>query len=58
LVTVTLAPLWLSMPFQSDETVCPLANVHVSAQLVSAVVPVFWMVIAAPNALEFCGDIV
>jgi hypothetical protein len=35
-----------------------LANVHVSVQLVSAVVPVFWMVIAAPNALEFCGDMV
>jgi hypothetical protein len=46
------------MPFQREETVCPLANVQVSVQLLNAVVPVFWMVIAAPNALEFCGDIV
>jgi hypothetical protein len=41
------------MPFQRDETVCPLANVQVSVQLVRAVVPVFWMVIAAPKALVF-----
>ena len=46
------------MPFQSDETVCPLAKVQVSVQLVQAVVPVLSMVIAAPNALVFCGEIV
>jgi hypothetical protein len=46
------------MPFQSDETVCPLAKAHVSVQLVQDVVPVFWMVMAAPNALLFCGEIV
>jgi hypothetical protein len=46
------------MPFQSDETVCPLANAQVSDQLVQAVVPVFWIVMAAPKALEFCGEIV
>jgi len=51
--TVTFAPLWVTMPFQSDETVCPLAKAQVSVQLDSAVVPVFWMVIAAPNALLF-----
>jgi hypothetical protein len=41
------------MPFQSCETDCPLANVQVSVQLVQAVVPVFSMVMAAPNALVF-----
>jgi hypothetical protein len=48
------------MPFQKfpDETVWPLAKVQVSVQLVHAVVPVFLMVIAAPKALEFCGDMV
>jgi hypothetical protein len=46
------------MPFQSDEIVCPLAKAQVSDQLVIAVVPVFWIVMAAPNALEFCGCIV
>jgi hypothetical protein len=46
------------MPFQRDATVCPLANVHVSVQLVQDVVPVFWMVMAAPKALEFCGEVV
>jgi hypothetical protein len=35
-----------------------LANVQVSVQLDRAVVPVFWMVMAAPKALEFCGEIV
>jgi hypothetical protein len=58
LVTVTFAPLWVSMPFQRDATVCPLANAHVSDQLVQAVVPVFSMVIWAPKALVFCGEIV
>jgi hypothetical protein len=46
------------MPFQSDEIVCPLAKVQVSDQLVQAVVPVFSMVMAAPKALVFCGEIV
>jgi len=35
-----------------------LAKVQVSVQLLKVVVPVFWIVIAAPNALEFCGEIV
>jgi hypothetical protein len=56
--TVTTAPLWVSMPFQRDDTVCPLAKVQVSVQLVQDVVPVFWIVMAAPKALEFCGEIV
>jgi hypothetical protein len=46
------------MPFQSCDTVCPLANAQVSVQLVQAVVPVFWIVIAPPKAVEFCGEIV
>jgi hypothetical protein len=45
------------MPFQSCETVCPLANAQVSVQLVQAVVPVLLMVIAAPKSLLFCGEI-
>jgi hypothetical protein len=35
-----------------------LANAHVSVQLVSAVVLVFSMVMAAPNAALLCGEIV
>jgi hypothetical protein len=58
LFTVTTAPLWLSMPFQKDEIVCPLAKLQVNVQLLKAVVPVLLMVIAAPKALEFCCDIV
>jgi hypothetical protein len=38
--------------------VCPFANVQVSDQPVRAVVPVFLMVMVAPKALEFCGEIV
>ena len=53
LFTVTFAPLCVSMPFHRDETVCPFANVHVNVQLVQEVVPVFWIVMAAPKALEF-----
>jgi hypothetical protein len=53
-----LAPLWVSIPFQRDETVCPFAKVQVSVQLVQAVVPVLLMVRAAPKALELCGEIV
>ena len=37
--------------------VCPLANVHVSTQLLRVVVPPFLMVTVAPNWLEFCGEI-
>jgi hypothetical protein len=41
LVTVTVAPLWVSVPsFQMDEIVCPLRNVQLSVQLVMAVVDV------------------
>jgi len=53
-----LAPLWDAMPFQRDETVCPLAKVQVSVQLVQAFELVLLMVRAAPKALEFCGEIV
>jgi hypothetical protein len=45
------------MPFQRDETVCPLAKAQVNVQLLQAVAPVFWMEIAAPKALVFCGEI-
>jgi hypothetical protein len=58
LVTVTVEPLCVSMPFQREETVCPLAKVQLKVQLLRAVVPVFSMVMAAPKALEFCGEIV
>lgn len=57
-MTVTFAPLWLSMPFHRDATVCPLANDQVSVQLVKGVVLVFSMVRAAPNAFVLCGEIV
>lgn len=53
-----MAPLWVSVPFQRDSTVCPLANVQVSVQLLRAVALVFSMVIAAPKAVEFCGEMV
>jgi hypothetical protein len=35
-----------------------LAKLQVSVQPLNAVELVFWMVIAAPKALEFCGEIV
>jgi len=57
-LTVTLAPLWVSTPFQRDEIVCPLAKLQVSVQLLKAVELVLSIVIAAPNAVEFCGVIV
>jgi len=57
-LTVTLAPLCDTVPFQELAMVCPLAKVQVSDQLVQAVVPVFSMVMIAPNWLEFCGEIV
>jgi len=53
-----LAPLCDTVPFQELAMVCPLAKVQVSDQLVQAVVPVFSMVMIAPNWLEFCGEIV
>jgi hypothetical protein len=46
---VTLAPLWVTVPFQICETVWPLAKAKVKAQLLSAVVPVFCMEMAVPN---------
>lgn len=57
-LTVTFAPLCDSMPFHSCDTVCPLAKAQVSVQLVQAAVPVLSMVIWAPKALVFCGEIV
>jgi hypothetical protein len=53
-----LAPLWVSTPFQRDEIVCPLAKDQVSVQLLRAVELVLSMVMAAPNAVEFCGEMV
>jgi hypothetical protein len=38
--------------------VCPFANVQVSDQPERAVVPVLLMVMVAPKALEFWGEIV
>jgi hypothetical protein len=46
------------MPFHRDATVWPLAKAQVSVQLLQAVAPVFWMEIAAPKALVFCGEVV
>jgi len=54
-VTVTLAPLCDTVPFQELAMVCPLANVQVSDQPLRVVLPPFLMVTAAPNALEVCG---
>jgi hypothetical protein len=56
-LTVTLPPLCETAPFQELAMVCPLANVHVSTQLLRVVVPPFLMVTVAPNWLEFCGEI-
>jgi hypothetical protein len=58
LVTVTVEPLWVSMPSQREETVWPLAKLQTSVQLVRAVVPVFWIVIAAPKPLAYWLEIV
>jgi hypothetical protein len=41
-----------------DATVCPLAKLQVSVQLLRAVVLVLSMVMAAPKEVEFCGEIV
>jgi hypothetical protein len=57
-LTVTLAPLCKTDPFQELAMVCPFAKVQVSDQPVRAVVPVLLMVMVAPKALEFCGEIV
>ena len=51
LVAVTFAPLWVTVPFQAEVIVCPLAKGHASVQLVSAAVPVLLMVMAAPKPL-------
>jgi hypothetical protein len=58
LVTVTVEPLWVSMPSQRDVIVWPLAKVQLNVQLVRAVVPVFWIVIAAPKPLDHWLEIV
>jgi hypothetical protein len=46
------------MPFQREETVWPLAKVQTSVQLVREVVPVFWIVTAAPKPLVHWLEIV
>jgi hypothetical protein len=56
--TVTLAPLWVPVPFQTCETVCPLAKAQVSVQLLRGVVPVFWMERAAPKPPDHWLEIV
>ena len=56
-VTVTAASLWVTLPFQSWATVCPLVKVQVSVQLLMAAVPVLLMVLVAPKALVLCGEI-
>jgi len=48
-VTVTLAPVCVTLPFQIWVTVWPFAKLQVSDQLVHAVVPVLLMLNAAPN---------
>jgi len=53
-----LAPLWVSLPFQSEDTVWPLGKAHVKVQLDQLTVPVFSIVMPAPKAVEFCGEIV
>jgi hypothetical protein len=53
-----LAPLWVSLPFQSEDTVWPLGKDHVKVQLDQLTVPVFSIVMLAPKAVLFCGDIV
>jgi hypothetical protein len=58
LVTVTVAPLWVSTPFQIDEMVWPLAKLQTSVQLVQAVLLVLVMATVAPKAVELCGVIV
>ena len=49
LVTLTAAPLCVSLPFQSWVIVCPLAKVQVRVQFERAVVPVLSMVTEAPK---------
>jgi hypothetical protein len=53
-----LAPLCDTVPFHEPLMVWPLAKVQVSDQLVHAIVPVFSILMVAPNWLEFCGEIV
>jgi hypothetical protein len=54
---VTLAPLCDTAPFQELAMVCPLAKLQVNDQPLKAVLPLLMMMTAAPNALEFCGEI-
>jgi len=56
-LTVTLAPLCDTAPFQELAMVCPLAKLQVNDQPLKAVLPLLMMMTAAPNALEFCGEI-
>jgi len=57
-LTVTLAPLCVTAPFQEPLMVCPLAKLQVNDQLLRVVLPAFCMETVAPKALEFCGEIV
>jgi len=49
LVIVTALPLWVSVPFQSWVTVCPLGNENCKLQPLMAVEPVLVMVRLAPK---------
>lgn len=49
LVMVTVLPLWVYVPFQSCEMVCPLAKEKTRLQPLIAVVPVLVIVSVAPN---------
>ena len=48
-VTVTLAPDWVELPFQSCVIVCPLGKANVRLQPLIVVVPVFVIVIVTPK---------
>lgn len=57
-LTVTLAPLCETAPFQELAMVWPLAKLQVRVQLLRVVLPPLMILIAAPNWLLFCGEIV
>ena len=57
-LTVTLAPLCVTAPFQELPMVCPLAKLQVNDQLLRVVLPLFLMEMVAPNWLVFCGEVV
>ena len=52
LVTVTLPPVWETLPFQSCVIVCPLTNANVRVQLLQAVVPVLVIAMFALKPLD------